>query len=111
VLATTYECFILFSDVHAQTYSNCYLFGTEHVYTFDNQRIDFVTDCELTLSKTCPPIVVVNATFEISVINEAYGEVSRAKCVKVIYGLSYIIEMCYDGTAKVSDNTLWIYFY
>lgn len=85
--------------------SSCYIFGTEHVYTFDGQAIDFSTDLELLAAQTCPPSVAVPAQFSISIINEyKYTNIdsaSQVKCVKVIYK-SFVTRMCADQSATVS---------
>ena len=78
------------------------------MYTFDKTRLDFSSDCEFVLAETYPPAVLVDAQFEISVINEiVYGNadsVTRAKCVRIIFK-GHTAKLCNDLTATVCTTT------
>ncbi|XP_067936858.1 zonadhesin-like [Watersipora subatra] len=90
---------------HSQTISSCYVFGTEHVLTFDGERIDVISTaaCQFDLVYTCPAGAVVDAVLDISIINVAHGETSRVNCVQVEYG-NFVVRLCADQTARVNGK-------
>jgi len=70
----------------------CRLFGTEHAFTFDDARIDFVTDCHVTL--------VISGNLRVIVESEVYGKTSHVSCAEVHY-LSLRIRICAGGNSMV----------
>lgn len=96
--------YMFYLDVQSQTQGSCNVFGTQHILTFDNQRIDFNSDLEFTLAKTCPPTVQVDVAFDISLQYEYkypnIDSVSQAKCLRVIYK-GVTAKLCADQTAWV----------
>lgn len=94
------------SGASAQTQtSSCYVFGTQHVLTFDGERIDFNTDCQLTLARPCLASALVPLQFRISSINtykySTQDSVSEAQCMQLSYQ-EYAVKLCSDQTALVS---------
>ncbi|XP_067947602.1 zonadhesin-like [Watersipora subatra] len=108
-LANSIVTLLLFFSRVLSEDASCYVFGTQHVFTFDKQRIDFNTDLELTLARTCPPAVQVQAAFDISILNEhKYFNVdsaSQVKCVKLVYKAD-IAMICTDQTASVNGDDI-----
>lgn len=82
-------------------YTNCYAFGTEHILTFDNARIDFSSACQFEMAYTCPPSVVVPAQFRVNIQNIMVDQVSIVDCVEVLYE-DFSVTLCRDQTATVS---------
>ena len=82
-------------------YTNCYAFGTEHVLTFDNARIDFSSPCKFELAYTCTPTVIVPALFRVNIQNVMVDQVSMVDCAEVLYE-DFTVTLCRDQTATVS---------
>ena len=97
--------FVYLTGVWSEHGGCCHIFGSQHIFTFDKQRIDFNSDLAFTVAKTCPLATAVGATFDITVQNEYkysnIDSVSRVKCVSVLYK-GYTAEICSDQTASVS---------